>query len=103
MFNGIRLEPTNKRLNSAYLQIKFLICIKIHSNTFLLDKTFFLLITSHNDVLGNFFFENKIIGVKQVALEKSLRLHTRGGVIIILLKKFRQNPQNFLKACLNWA
>ena len=25
MFNGSRPEPTNKRLNSAYLQIKFLI------------------------------------------------------------------------------
>ena len=34
MFNGIRLEPTNKRFNSAYLQNKYLICRKIHSNTF---------------------------------------------------------------------
>ena len=34
MLNGIRLEPTNKRFNSAYLKIKFLISRKIHSNTF---------------------------------------------------------------------
>ena len=34
MFNGIRLEPTNKRFNSAYLPIKYLISRKIHSNTF---------------------------------------------------------------------
>ena len=34
MFNGVRPEPTNKRFNSAYLQIKFLICRKTHSNTF---------------------------------------------------------------------
>ena len=34
MFNGIRPEPTNKRFNSAHLQIKFLVCRKIHSNTF---------------------------------------------------------------------
>ena len=39
MFNGIRPEPTDKRLNSASLQIYFLICRKIHSITFWLDKT----------------------------------------------------------------
>ena len=41
MFNGIRPVPTNKRFNSAYLQIKYLICRKIHSNTVRLDKTFY--------------------------------------------------------------
>ena len=40
MFNGIRPEPTNKRFNSAYLQIWYLISRKIHSITFWLDKTF---------------------------------------------------------------
>ena len=38
--NGIRPEPTNKRFNSAYLEIKYLISRKIHSFTFWLDKTF---------------------------------------------------------------
>ena len=33
MFNGIRPQPTHKRLNSAYVQHKFLICRKIHSDT----------------------------------------------------------------------
>ena len=40
MINEIRLEPTNKRFNSGYLQIKYPICRKIHSNTFGLDETF---------------------------------------------------------------
>ena len=40
MFNGIRPERTNKWLNSAYLQIKFVIRRKIHSNTVWLDQTF---------------------------------------------------------------
>ena len=40
MFNGIWPDPTNKRFNSAYLQIKYLIFRKIQSNTLLLDKTF---------------------------------------------------------------
>ena len=85
MFNGIRPKHTNKQFNSAYLQIKFLISRKIHSHTFWLDKTF----------RKNRFYENKKIVVrfsigdpprqarqakKQVAHEKSLRLHTRGGL-----------------------
>ena len=35
MYNGIRPEPTDKRFNSAYLEIKYLILRKIHSTTFL--------------------------------------------------------------------
>ena len=38
MINVIRPVSTNKRFNSAYLQIKYL--RKIHSNTFWLDKIF---------------------------------------------------------------
>ena len=34
MFNEIRPERINKRFNSAYLQVKYLICRKIHRNTF---------------------------------------------------------------------
>ena len=41
MFNVIRPEPTDKRFNSAYLQIKFLFSRKFHSNTFWLHKIFF--------------------------------------------------------------
>ena len=81
MFNGIRPEPTNKRFNSAYLQIKFLICRKIHSNTFWLDKTFFLLITSHKKNSSSW----KIIEVTHS--RRSGRGH-RSGVIIILLILF---------------
>ena len=40
MFNGIRLEPTNKRFNSAYLHSKYLISRKIQSNALWLDETF---------------------------------------------------------------
>ena len=40
MFIGIRPEPSNKRCYSAYLQVKFLMCRKIHSNTFWIDETF---------------------------------------------------------------
>ena len=57
-------------------------------------QNFFLLITSQHDVLEKKFFENEKNqseifhwgpprqsrqGKKQVPLEKSLRLHTRGG------------------------
>ena len=93
MFNGIWPEPTNKRFNSAYLQIKYLIFRKIHSNTFWLDKTFIFSSQVTMMFQKKRFFENKKIRVrfsivdfpakpakqkKQVALKKSLRLHTRG-------------------------
>ena len=93
MFNGIRPEPTNKPFNSAYLQIKFLICRKIHSNTFWLDETF---LVDHKSPWC--FREKDFLKTKKsewdfqlgtlrqahhvkikVALEKSLRLHTRRG------------------------
>ena len=51
MFNGIWPEPTNKRFNSAYLQIRVRFSIV------------------------DFPAKQK----KKVALKKSLRLHTRGG------------------------
>ena len=97
MFNGIRPEPTNKRFDSAYLQINFLICRKIHSDTFLTRRNFSLLITSHHEVLekkdffktkkmeSDFFIRDPIAKPakqkKQVALEKSFRLQTRGGLV----------------------
>ena len=96
MFNGIWPEPTNKQFISAYLQIQYLIFRKIHSNTFWLNKTPFLFITSHHDVSEFLsFFKNRKIRVKfsngdfpakpakqkkQVALKKSLRLHTCWGL-----------------------
>ena len=59
MFNGIWPEPTNKPFNSAYLQIKYLILRKIHSNTIWLDKT----LSCRSQVTMMFqkkrFFENK--------------------------------------------
>ena len=96
MFNGIWPEPTNKRFNSAYLQIKYLIFRKIQSNTFLLDKTFIFSSQVTMMFQKKRFFENKKIRVrfsivdfpampakqkKQVALQKSLRLHTRGAPV----------------------
>ena len=60
----IGLEPSKKRFNSAYLQILYLISIKLHSNTFWLYKNFFLLIKSHHDVLEKRCFENKKNGVR---------------------------------------
>ena len=89
MFNGIWPEPTNKRFNSAYLQIKYLFSRKIHSTR----QNFYLFIISHHDVSEKKIFKNKKNRVrlsivdfpakpakqkKQVALKKSLRLHTRG-------------------------
>ena len=93
MFNGIWPKPTNKRFNSAYLQIKYLISNKIHTNTFRLDKTF--IFSSQVTVMfqKKRFFKNKKIRVrfsivdfpakpaikkKQLALKKLLRLHTCG-------------------------
>ena len=70
LFNGIRPQPTHKRFSSAYLQNKFLICRKITGNTLGLDKTFFLLITSHHNVL-----EKKIFW-KQKKIESDFRLGT---------------------------
>ena len=74
-------------------KLNILFFIKIHSNTFWLDKTF--IFSSQVTIMfqKKRFFENKKIIVrfsivdfpakpakqkKQVALKKSLRLHTRG-------------------------
>ena len=86
MFNGIWPKPTNKLFNSAYLQIKYLISRKIHSNT---RQNFYLFITSHHDVSEKKIFQkqknqSEIFPAKpaeqkkQVAPKNSLRLHTRG-------------------------
>ena len=92
MFNEIWPKPTNKRFNSAYLHIKYLISRKIHSNTFWLDKTFIFSSQVTMMFKKKRFFKNKKIRVrfsivdfpakpakqKKIALKKSLRLHTRG-------------------------
>ena len=125
MFNGIWSEPTNKRFNSAYLQIKYLISRKIHSNTFWLDKTF--IISSQVTMMfqKKRFFEIQKIRVrfsivdfpakpakqkKQVALKNhwgytlpELRPRPRNGCINFLKKIFFfQNswsgPQAYLVA-----
>ena len=90
MLNGIRPEPTRKRFNSAYLQNNFLIYRKkIHSNTFWLDKTFsywsqvtmlcliFFLKTKKSEPDFTLGPPTKSAKQKKVALENSLRLHTR--------------------------
>ena len=94
MFNGIRQEPTNKRFNSAYLQIKYPISRKIHINTFWLEKLFPVDHKSPWCSTNKDFLKTKKskwdfqLGTprpsppsktKQVSLEKSLRLHTRGS------------------------
>ena len=82
---------SNKQFNSAYLQIKYLIFIKIHSNTLWLDKTF--IFSSQVTIMFQIFFffkkkyQSEIFNCgpscqprqakKKVALKKSLRLHTR--------------------------
>ena len=91
----VLLELDDKQFNSAYLQYKFLICRKVPTNAFWLDKTY----SCWSQV--NMLFEKKrfikkkknqnqifIWGPppakpakqkKKVALENSLRLHTCGG------------------------
>ena len=51
MFNEIWPEPTNKRFNSAYLKIKYLISKKNSQLYIVTRQNFFLLITSHHDGL----------------------------------------------------
>ena len=81
MFKGIRLEPTNKQFNSAYLQIKYLISRKLHNNTlftFFRKKDFLKTKKSEWD----FWLDPPAKPAKQkkkVALEKLLSLHTRGS------------------------
>ena len=108
MFNGIRLEPTNKRFNLPYLQIKYLISRKIHSDTFWPDKTFFCWSQVTMMFLKKRFFENKkkwseifngVPPAKQKKTSSPWKIievtHSRksgrgreSGVIIILLKIF---------------
>ena len=64
MFNGIWPEPTIKRFNSGYLQIKYLISRKIHSNTFWLDKTFIFLSQVTMMFQKKRFFKNNTIRVR---------------------------------------
>ena len=89
MFNGIWPEPTNKRFNSAYLQIKYLIFFEKFT---IIHFDYTKLLSFHHK--SPWCFKNKKIRVrfsivdfpakpakqkKQVALKKSLRLHTRGA------------------------
>ena len=95
MLNGIRPEPTPKRFNSAYLQKKILICKKkfpviLFDNTklFLADHKSQCCLRKKDLLKTKILQSNFQLGTprqarrakKQVALENSLRLHTRRGL-----------------------
>ena len=108
MFNGIWPKPTNKRLNSAYLQIKYLISRIIHSNTFWLDKTFIFSLQVTMMFQKKRFFKNKkkirvrfsIVDftAKPAKQKKQVALKNHWGYTLAELRPWPRNGWiNFLK------